>query len=99
MSEFYDYLMTGRINEAMGGFGEDGNIDAALKHVSDWAKRVGAKNPDEAIGMLKAAASIAQAVKSPLFMSLFHDHPLPSAGSYDNLGYKTPPAQAGGTGI
>ncbi len=106
MSEFYDYLMTGRIiNEAMApgemspGMQYSQKLDRALKDISERATKKGATSPDEAMGMLKAAAYIAERMNSPLFMSLFHDHPLPSGGSYDHLGYKTPPSHMGGTGI
>jgi len=74
-------------------------LDRALRHISQLAKRIGATKPDEAMGMLKAGSIIAQATNSPLFMSLFHDHPLPSGGSYDKFGFKSAPPQQGGTGI
>lgn len=102
MSEFYDYLISGKLNEAMGPdshLDPSQRLDKALMDVSQFAKRIGATRPDEAMGMLKAGALIAQAVNSPLFMKLFHDHPLPSSGGYDKFGFKSPPSQEGGTGI
>jgi hypothetical protein len=104
MTEFYQFLMGAKLplNEAMGpGERPRGavELDHVLRRISDMATKVGATKPDEAMGMLKAAAYIAREFNSPLFMSLFHDHPLPSGGSYDYLGRKTSPPMSGGTGI